>query len=174
MKRSRIKDIAIIGVLTAIDVVLSRFVSVNAWNMKFGTGFIPVIVAAILYGPVIAGLVGAMGDFIGAILVPMGPYFPGFTATAFAVGLVFGFFLHSKKDLKGRNYLSVVFAVIIDQFVLSQFVNTFWISIVYKAPYGVLFLQRLVQSSVMTVIELILIPVIFNLINRFGKGLRSQ
>ena len=71
MKGLKIKEIAILGVLTALNVVLSRFVSFNAWNMKLGTGFIPVIIAAVIFGPIGAGIVGALGDLIGAILFPI-------------------------------------------------------------------------------------------------------
>ena len=60
-----------LALLTAIEIVLSRFLSVNAWNIKIGFSFVPVVVAAILYGPIAAGIVAALGDFVGAILFPM-------------------------------------------------------------------------------------------------------
>ena len=39
----------------------SRFFSINAWNLKIGFAFVPVFAAAYLYGPLVAGLVGALG-----------------------------------------------------------------------------------------------------------------
>ena len=87
-----------LALLTAIEIVLSRFLSVNAWNIKIGFSFVPVVVAAILYGPIAAGIVAALGDFVGAILFPIGTYFPGFTLTAFLTGCVFGLFLHKKQS----------------------------------------------------------------------------
>ena len=73
MKKINTKLIVTIGLLTAIQIVLSRFLSINAWNIKIGFAFVPVFVAAWLYGPVPAMLVGGLGDFLGAILFPIGP-----------------------------------------------------------------------------------------------------
>ena len=88
-----------LALLTALEIVLSRFLSINAWNTKIGFSFVPIVAAAILYGPAAAGIVGALGDFIGAILFPIGAYFPGFTLTAFLTGCVFGLFLHRKEAI---------------------------------------------------------------------------
>ena len=162
------------GVLSAVDVVLARFVSFNVWNMKIGTGFIPVIVAAILFGPVAAGIVGALGDFIGAILFPIGTYFPAFTVTAFISGIIYGIFLHSVKNMQGKNAVRIMAAVLLDQFVLALFVNSYWISVLYGAPYKGLIATRVIQVLIMTAIELICIPIIAKLTDRYGKDLLSQ
>ena len=34
--------IVYIGVLTAMEIVLNRFLSINAWNLKIGFSFVPV------------------------------------------------------------------------------------------------------------------------------------
>ena len=50
MKRNqRLKTLVFCAVLVAVQVVLSRFLSVNAWNTKIGFGFVPVVLAAALY-----------------------------------------------------------------------------------------------------------------------------
>ena len=80
------RTLVTMGLLLALEIVLSRFLSINAWNIKIGFNFVPVAVAALLYGPLGGAIVAAMGDFLGAILFPIGPYFPGFTFTAFLTG----------------------------------------------------------------------------------------
>ena len=70
--------ISMIGVLVALEIVLSRF-TIHTWNLKIGFSFVPVVVAAIFYGPLAAGLVGAIGDILSAVLFPVGAFFPGFT-----------------------------------------------------------------------------------------------
>ena len=79
MPRIPVRTIVYLGVLTALEIVLNRFLSINAWNIKIGFSFVPIVVAAILYGPIAAGIVAALCDFLGAILFPIGAYFPGFT-----------------------------------------------------------------------------------------------
>lgn len=75
--------------LVAVHVLLSRILSVNAWNMKIGLAFLPVYAAAYLYGPWIAAIVGGLGDLIGALIFPIGPYFPGFTLSCALTGVIF-------------------------------------------------------------------------------------
>ena len=40
--------LAILGVLLALDIVLTRFLSITAWNIRIGFGFVPVVLAAML------------------------------------------------------------------------------------------------------------------------------
>ena len=85
MKKTNARWIITLGILIAAEIILNRFFSVNTWNLKIGFSFVPVVLAAILYGPLSGGIVGGLGDFLGAILFPVGPYFPGFTITAFFI-----------------------------------------------------------------------------------------
>ncbi len=146
------KSIVTIGLLMALEVVLSRFLSFSAWNMKLGFAFVPVAMAAIMYGPLAGALVGGLGDFIGAVLFPIGAYFPGFTATAALMGAVLGWFLYSKV-----SFWRALAAAVVNQFGLGLFVNTLWISVLYGSEYWPLFVTRIAQSAVMTPVELVVI-----------------
>lgn len=144
-----VKSISIIGILVAMEIILARF-SIHTWNLKIGFSFVPVVVAAIFYGPVTAGLVGAIGDIMGYILFPVGAYFPGFTLTAFVTGMIFGFFLR-----KSQSVLNIVLAVLCVQIFVSQFMNTYWISFLYGSPYWALFATRIYQTAAMIAVEII-------------------
>ena len=144
-----VKSISIFGILVAMEIILARF-SIHTWNLKIGFSFIPVVVAAIFYGPVTAGLVGAIGDIMGYILFPVGAYFPGFTLTAFVTGMIFGFFLR-----KSQSVLNVVLAVLCVQIFVSQFMTTYWISFLYGSPYWALFATRIYQTAAMIAVEII-------------------
>lgn len=146
-----IKTIAVVSLLIAVQIVLSRFLSVSLWNLKFGFAFIPVMLAARKFGPVEAMLVGGVGDLVGAILFPIGTYFPGFTATAVLVGLTYGLLLHKKCTL-----MRIVSAVLLSELVGSLLLNTLWISILYSSPFTGLFVTRIVQVVVMAIIEIII------------------
>ncbi len=137
--------IVYIGVLTAMEIVLNRFLSINAWNLKIGFSFVPVAIAGMLFGLLPAAIVAALGDFVGALVFPIGPYFPGFTFTAFLTGAVFGFFL------KGKTSVPRVLAI------LSLLLNSLWISVLYGSPYLPLLSTRIVQCAVLIPVEIILI-----------------
>ena len=142
----------VLAMLTALEIVLSRFLSINAWNLKIGFNFVPIVVAAILYGPLAAAAVAALGDFLGALLFPIGPYFPGFTFTALLTGLVFGFFLYQKQTV-----LRTVIPVCINQLILSLLLNTLWISVLYHNPYFPTLVSRLVQCAILIPVQIIVI-----------------
>jgi len=158
------KDLVIMAVLIAVEIVLSRFLSISAWNTKIGFAFVPVVIAAVLLGPVYAGIVGAIADLLGAVLFPIGAYFPGFTLTAFLTGLVYGLFLHREQTVP-----RVIGAVAINQGILSLFLNTFWISVLYGSPFKPLLITRLPQTGILTVVQIVVIIVIAKVIPRIKK-----
>lgn len=164
MKKFSTKLMVSMGVLIAIEVVLSRFCSISAWNLKIGFSFVPVAVAAVLYGAVPAAVVAALGDFIGAILFPIGAYFPGFTLTAALTGLTFGLFFH-KRQTAGR----IIGAVAVNQLALSLLLNTLWISILYTSPFVPLLLTRVAQAAVMAPVQFVVIGLMTKAVGRYGK-----
>lgn len=164
-KQTRISTqmLATLGALLAIEIILSRFLSVNAWNIKIGFNFVPIAIAALLFGALPAGIVAALGDFLGAMLFPIGPYFPGFTLTAFLTGCVLGIFLHQK-----RTVARTVTAVLINQMILGLFLNTLWISILYGASYQALLLTRLVQALILSAVQIAGILILSQLFKRLA------
>lgn len=150
-------SLAKMGLLIALEIVLSRFASISAWNIKIGFAFVPLAIAAIKLGPMKAGIVGALADFLGATLFPIGPYFPGFTLTSFLNGVTFGVFLYKKQ-----TFFRILISVTIKQFILSLFLNTLWISILYGSLYKALFITRILQCVVIAPVEVITINLISN------------
>lgn len=149
------KSVSTIGVLIAMNIILSRFLSIHTWNLKIGFSFVPVVVAAILYGPLMAALVAAIGDIAGAVLFPVGAYFPGFTVTALLTGAVFGLFLK-----KTTTVLPVILSVLTVQIAGSLLLNTLWVSILYGSPYGAVFMTRIYQAVAMAVVQIVSIVAI--------------
>ena len=92
----------------------------------------------------------ALGDFLGAILFPTAPYFPGFTLTAFLTGLTFGLLLYKRDSLR-----NTVLAVAIVQFALGLLLNTLWISILYRSPFAPLLATRVLQSAFLSVVQIV-------------------
>ena len=138
--------------LVAVHVLLSRILSVNAWNIKIGLAFLPVYAAAYLYGPWVAALVGGIGDLVGALAFPIGPYFPGFTLSCALTGVIFGLLLKGGKPFK-----SVVLAAAADQVIVGILMNTFWISLLYGSPFLQLMEIRSIQAAIMFVLETVVI-----------------
>lgn len=154
-KKLSLSMVVILALLIAIEIVLSRFLSIAQWNIKFSFSFIPVVVAAILYGPIASAIVGGVSDFLGAILFPIGAYFPGFTLTSALVGMIFGLFLHRKQSMT-----RIVASTLITQTFCSLLLNSFWISVLYGSNFIALLSTRWLQCIVMSVVTIIVVSIV--------------
>ena len=157
--------IATIALLVALQIVLSRFLSIPTPITKIGFSFVPLVIAARKYGAIDTAIVAFISDILGAILFPQGTFFPGYTLTAVMFGVTFGLFLHYSDSI-----IAIVSSVIINQFGFSLFLNTLWIHIQSTTPYHVLLGTRVWQSLVMTVVQIVVIIII---VKKGGKVLNS-
>lgn len=150
-KKNFTRKLCIAALLTAAAIVLSRLVPViNLWSTKIDFSFAAVMLAACILGPVGGLAVGGLADLIGAILFPIGAYFPGFTVTAAITGLVFGLLLYKKCNL-----VRIIIAVVSTQLVCGLLLNTWFISILYTKAFTALLVTRIVQFAVMSAVEIV-------------------
>ena len=165
------KMLTILAVLIAMQIVLSRFASISAWNMRIGLGFIPVAVSGILYGPLAGALVGALSDVLGALLFPSGAFFIGFTLKAALSGALYGIVLSGKfrsmlPKGKFKDVIAPVTAALIDQWILGFLLNTWFISILYGSSFKALLSVRSVQAALMCVVQSVLLYVLVKTLRR--------
>ncbi len=161
-KKETIKTMTLCGMLIALDVVLTRFLSVNTPITRVGFSFIPVAVAGYLYGPLGGALVHGLSDVIGALLFPIGPYFPGYTLTAVLIGFFYGL------CFRQNSRFSRVVLGTAAQTACSLFLTSLWIVVTSTkgAAYGPVLLTRLPQAAVMAVVQLLVLPPLLNLMKR--------
>ncbi len=166
VKKLTTRTVVYLGVLTALEIVLTRFLSINAWNIRIGFGFVPIAAAGMLFGPIPAAVMAALADVLGAVLFPTGPFFPGFTVTAALTGLSFGLCLYKK-----RSTVRVLIAVGVNQLVLGLLVNTYWISVLYGSPFLPLLTTRLIQCAVLVPVQLVVTLLMGRAADQYGGRL---
>ena len=154
--REQIHALVLMALLVAVEVVLTRFLSIRTPIVTIGFGFIPVCLAAMMFGPVRAGIVGAMSDFLGAMLFPIGAYFPGFTVTALLAGMVYGFFFRSRP----LKLIHIVLAVVLVQVVLNLGLSTFWLHMITGKGVLALLPARLIKCAFMIPVEIVALQII--------------
>lgn len=142
------KKLTVSAMLICLDVLFTRVLALNTPLMKVGFGFAAVAVSAMLYGPVWAMLTAALGDFLGAIIFPVGAFFPGFTVTAAVTGLIFGLCLHKKE---GR--FMPLAAALLNCLIVTLLANTALIAYISGSSYTVLLTARAAQFVVMFPVE---------------------
>ncbi len=154
------QTMAVFAILIAAQFVISQFLTFQVWNIKIGFSFIPVVIAARLYGAVGAAEVAGIGDIIGVIFRPVGIWFPPITISAMLVGAVFGFFLK-----KSNSFIRILISVLISEFVFSLFITPLWLTILYKGNetdffafyFSTLVSRLFVQIIPMTIVKLVVI-----------------
>lgn len=168
MNHEKTKKLTTLAILVAMHIILSRFLSYSVWNMKIGFDFLPVTVAAVVYGPAGAAVVGGLGDLVGALLFPIGPYFPGYTLSAALSGAVLGIFLHKQQSLP-----RVLGAVAVNQWVISLLLTSFWISFTNLTPYWPMVATRIPQCAIMTAVQLVVLTLLPRLLRGVKGGNRT-
>lgn len=157
MFRSNTQRLVVLAFFIALEVILTRFCSINTDFIRIGFGFLPVAMVGVMFGPLWAGIAYAIGDVLGMIIFPSGQFFPGFTLSAFLVGITYGLFLYKKNP----SFKTIILPVLIVCMGVNLFLDTFWLSILYGQAYLVLFPLRIIKCAVMVPIQLVLIKLIW-------------
>ena len=117
-----------VAMFIALNVILNYLNIMIGNTLRIGIAFLPIAICGMLYGSMIGGIAGAVGDIVGFITKPTGDgYFFGFTISAFVVGYLFGLLLHHKPITLARIAGAVLLYTIIITLVLSPL----WLSILY-------------------------------------------
>lgn len=151
------KEITILAMFIVLDIILTRFLSINLWNIRIGFGFLPTIMVAHMYGTKFTIIECGVADIIGAILFPSGAFFIGFTISAVIGGVIWGYFLYKEFSMK-----KIIIAIILEKIICSLFITSVSISFLYGTPLVPIMIARIGQIALVSVFEIILIPFAIN------------
>ena len=174
---SYLVKICITAMLTAAGFVLDRLLAISTPAVKINLAFLPAVFAAVLLGPIYGACVYGLTDLIGALVMPFGPYHPGFTVCAAVMGALEArgladdrwrrLFIYKKEKI---NFLSIVIPVAINCLVIGLFINTAWVSMLYGSKtYWGWFLYRLLEYAVLVPVQLALVPAVVKLCGRIKE-----
>lgn len=165
-KKFNVKKLVQISLLVALEIILTRFCSIQTPIVRIGFGFLPVCIIAIMYGPLSAGVANAVADIIGVTLFPAGGFFPGFTLTAFLSGITYGLFLYNKPITWPR----IIGAVLTTGLLLHLVLDTYWLSILMGKGFIALLPARILKQAIMIPVEVLTIGIVWKkIIIRFPK-----
>ena len=122
MRKMNVKTIVISGVLIALNVILSKLIAIPG-IISFG-GF-PIIFGGIVFGPILGGIVGIVGDVVSFIVKPTGTFMPHFTLTAALTGIIPGILVRIFKNDLRQPKLWKIFIDIYSYFSWASYYNCF-------------------------------------------------
>jgi ECF transporter S component (folate family) len=154
----KLRNLIFTGLLVSIGIILSQFLSFyyppSTSIIKFGIGYVPLIIISILFGPEIGIFAGFTQDIIGFFLMGSahGPYYFGFTFSAMLYGFLPGLLFRIKTKVKS-NYIFILNIFFISLFFLVSVWYLFNIevissSIIFNSSYRYIFIAIALASSI--------------------------
>ena len=166
MKQSQIsvRTLTALALLIAMSIVFTRVLSISTGFVRFNLGSLPVLLAAIFFGPGAGFVVGALADMIGGVLAGYAIN-PLITLGAGSIGLVAG--LLWKKLPALRLELRLPVSVVTAHVVGSIVINSLALRIFYGYAWSVLF-ARIPNALVLSAVNTVLIRLLME--NRAARN----
>lgn len=150
--RYRVRDLALVAMMAALSVVLTRYASIRVAiggieGIRIGFGGIPNIIAGFVISPVAGAISGALADVAGFFLSPMGSYMPHFTITAALAGFIPGavYRLLRKEHGEKLEVWATVLSVMAGQLTVSLGLTPYFLHSLFGLPWPVLIPPRVVS-----------------------------
>lgn len=141
--------IACAGVLIALNVILTRFFSVPIGQIfRISAGYVPVILAGLLLGPVTGGITGGAGDLIGCAVSGYVPN-PLVFVSSVLVGVIPGLF---RRFVDGgqpgvRRFLRILAVLAVTMLVTAQGFTVLGLGLMYGLDVKAVWVARLPQTG---------------------------
>lgn len=159
-KKSTLFKIVVTAVLVALNIVLERFLAFQFQNNHYNLSIITIGFAAVFLGMPYSIAVAGLGDLIGALLFPFGPYFPGYTFTNIIIAIIISICIS-----KRANIFTISAATILNKALCTLCLNSLWTSILYKGgvdAFPAYMVTRIPQAIIMGVIDILALTVLFS------------
>ncbi len=159
---SKTKMMVTVALLIALHIVVTRFLSFENQAIRISFGFVPVSLTSMLFGPYIGAASAFISDFLGMLIFPKGPYFPGFGLNEALYGLTYGLFLFNKE----KNFKRIILCLILQTVIIDLGLATLWLHILYKNPFWVILSSRCITALVMFPIKIFGIKYVWELVGK--------
>ena len=130
-KKTSVRTLTMLALLIAMSIVFSRVLSISTGFVRFNLGSLPVLLAAVVFGPGAGFAVGAVADIIGGVLAGYAIN-PLITLGAGAIGLVAGFAWQKLSSLSTNLRLAA--SVLLGHFVGSMVITSLALRLFYGYP----------------------------------------
>ncbi len=172
MKRYNLRATVFMGVFIALEVVLTRFLSIQTPIVRIGFTFLPVAVSAMMFGPVYSGIAAALADILGMILFSSGgAYFPGFTVTAFLGGVIYGLLLYKKP----KSFWRISLAVVIISIFVNLGIDSVWIWMITGKGLMAILPARVIKCIIIIPLQVIMIQLVWKyLVSNLDRSLSPK
>ena len=148
----KLSTLVLTALFIAIGIVLGQWSIQVTQDVKVGVSFVATQLTATLFGPVVGGIMGGVGDIVKFIIKPTGAFSILFTLNAVVGPMIYGLMLYKKKFTFWRVLLSkAVVAVVVNVGMYSC-----WMMLLYGKTLAAILpvkcIQQVIQVPIQSVI----------------------
>lgn len=172
-KKTPLVVLVTLSFLVAISIVCGKYLAIRGGDiLRFSFENLPIILAGILFGPIAGASVGIVADLVGCFLVGY-TINPIVTIGAAAIGLLSGILWGYCVRFETLSVnVRLAMTVGLSHLIGSVIIKTIGLAAFYSFPIEVLFLWRLLNYTIIGVVEGILLCILFHN-NLFQKTVLS-
>ena len=160
---SVLKNLALCGVLCALAIVLGFMTSISIGQyIRIGFSGIPNQMVDYLFGPAVGCIFSAVLDILKYLVKPTGPFFPGFTVSAAAGGLIYGYSFYRHEV----SLLRVFITELLVKTVVNVGLNTIWLNLLYSKAILAILPGRILSNVIMLPIDTAIVYFVLKLTKR--------
>ncbi len=155
----------------ALSIVFGKYLAFNITSaIRISLENIPIIIAAIAYGPIAGAIVGAAADLIGCFLVGYSIN-PIITLGAISIGIISGISYKISIKLSSKPLVQSLFCILPSHIIGSVIIKTIGLYIYYKLPFWLTISTRALTYIIVSIAEIIVLYILLNrkLITKFAK-----
>ncbi|SCG84007.1 hypothetical protein DW1_2443 [Proteiniborus sp. DW1] len=166
MKKINTSTIVISGFLIALNVVLSRIITIPG-IINFG-GF-PIIFGGIVLGPIVGGIVGAVGDVVSFIVRPTGTFMPHFVLTSALTGVIPGLLVKVlKNDTANPKLWKIFISILVGQVITSVLLVPYFRQVLFGHPFIATMLNAARKQAVNVPLYSIILKILVQSLHKAG------
>lgn len=156
------------ALITAIRIALKSLRIPIMENLYITIGFLPNALGSMIYGPVLGLLTGLVSDTLGALLFPIGAYFPPFALVEMTGSLLFALFLYRAPVRIWRVAASKLSVNVLCNILMTPIILS-WMQGSAAALYS---LPRIAKNVLLLPLETVLLVLLIDAMLPFLRRLR--
>jgi len=138
------KDISCGALLIALNIVITRLLSIDIGAVRIGFTFLPIALGSMLFGPLIGALFALLADVLGMLMSGGLPWL-GFCINTVLHGASYGIFLYNKE----KSFKNIIPCVLLQAAIIDTFLGAIWFNHYIGMPFFTALWTRGLDALVM-------------------------
>lgn len=154
------------ALLVALNIVITRLLSINLDPVRIGFGFLPIAFGSMLYGTVVGTVISVVADFLGALLQGNGVW-PGFILSAALYGITYGVFLYRRE----KSFKNILLCALLQAVFIDTLLGAFWFTVYTGMPFLAAITGRAINAAITIPVKVFMIKYLWRYV---GERIEKQ